>query len=130
MKVNKPKSPFVSGADAPDEKDAAKSVKGEKFAETLAALASNELSPNAEVNSTRQILAKIARQSDLTNDEELSAALRQSAEVLVKSRLGDKFKQSEQSEKMIDDLSNFVSDDPLLKNKLLSVLKKLRDGGI
>ena len=128
MKVNKPKSPYVGGADAPDAKDIAKAVKGEKFADALSALASGEPTENVSLNSTREVLAQIALQADLTNDRSLSEALQQSAEVLVKSRLSDKFKQSEQSEKIVKDLSVFVSDDPFFKAKLLSVLQKLRDG--
>ena len=128
MKVNKPKSPYISGTDAPDAKEIAKAVKGEKFADALSALASGEPTESVALNSTREVLAQIALQTDLTNDGSVSAALQQSAEVLVKSRLSDKFKQSAQSEKIVKDLSVFVSDDPFFKAKLLSVLQKLRDG--
>lgn len=127
MKINKSKSPFVSGADQPDEKDIAKAIKGEKFSDTLHALAAGETATSAAANRTRETLMQIAWENDLTNEEQTAAALRQSAEVLVKSRLGEKFQASEQSAKVISDLSDFVSDDPLLKGKLLSVLKKLRD---
>jgi hypothetical protein len=132
MKINKSKSPFISGGapDAPDEKDIAKAVKGEKFADALSALVSNQPAQSGAPDSTRAFLAKIALQSDLTDEGDVAAALRQSAEVLVKSRLSDKFKHSELSEKIIGELSDFVSEDPLLKAKLLSVLKNLRDGGI
>ena len=129
MKVNKPKSPFVSGTDAPDAKDIAKAVKGGKFAETLFALASGEVSENAALNAARETLAQIALQADLTNDESISEALRESAEFLIKSRLSETFKQTEQSDKMVKDLSDFVSDDPFVKAKLLSILQKLRDNG-
>lgn len=128
MKVNKPKSPFVSGADAPDEKDIAKAVKGEKFADALAALETGAVGGSEELNTTRAALAQIASQSDLSNDEGISSALRQSAEFFVKERLGENFKDSEQSAKTVEDLSNFVSDDPFFKTKVLSVLQKLRDG--
>lgn len=129
MKVNKPKSPYVGGADAPDAKDIAKAIKGEKFADALSALAAGELAESSSLDSTRETLAQIALQADLTNDQSTAEALRQSAEILVKSRLSEKFKQSGQTEKIVDDLSSFVSDDPFFKAKLLSVLKKLRDGG-
>lgn len=128
MKVNKSKSPYVNGADTPDEKDIAKAVKGEKFADALSALDAGNNIGNADLNPTRATLAQIASQSDLSSEDGISAALRQSAEVLVKSRLGEKFKESGQSEQTVKDLSNFVSDDPLFKTKLLSVLHKLRDG--
>ena len=124
MKVNKPKSPYVSGADAPDEKDIAKAVKGEKFADALAALAAGGLVDGDGINPTRATLAQIASQSDLTSDDGINSALKQSAEFFVKERLGEKFKDSEQT---VSDLSNFVSDDPFFKTKMLSVLNKLRE---
>ncbi len=129
MKVNKPKSPYVGGADTPDAKEIAKAVKGGKFAETLSALASGDVAGNAALNATRETLAQIALQADLTNDESISEALRESAEFLIKSRLSEKFKQTEQSEKILKDLSGFISDDPFVKAKLLSILQKLRDTG-
>ncbi len=128
MKINKSKSPFVSGADAPDEKEIAKAVKGDKFSETLDALAAGNASADAETNATRATLAQIAVKSNLDNEGEAKSALRESAEILVKSRLSKKFRDSEQSEKAVSELSDFVADDPLLKSKMLSVLKKLRNG--
>ena len=127
MKVNKPKSPYVGGADTPDEKDIAKVLKGEKFADALAALGANTLTGGDGLNPTRATLAQIASQSDLTSDDGISTALQQSAEIIVKARLGEKFQESEQSARTIKDLSSFVSDDPIFKTKLLSVLHKLRD---
>ena len=129
MKVNKPKSPYVSGTDAPDEKDIAKAVKGEKFADALAALDSNAIDGNAATDATRATLVQIASQSDLSSDDGISTALRQSAEILVKSRLSNLFKESDKGAQTVKDLTNFVSDDPFFKTKLLSVLQKLRDGG-
>ena len=129
MKVNKPKSPYVSGTDAPDEKDIAKAVKGERFAVTLAALDAGDVNGSDRLNPTREVLAQIASQSDLSSDDGISTALRQSAEILVKSRLSDRFKESDKGVQTVRDLTNFVSDDPFFKTKLLSVLQKLRDGG-
>lgn len=123
MKVNKSKSPFVSGADAPDEKEIVKAVKGEKFAEALSALES-AASVDAPPSAARSTLSAIAAQYDLSNEENRQTALRASAEFLVKSRLGEKFKESE---KITQDLGSFVADDPFLQSKLLSVLQKLRD---
>jgi len=122
MKINKTKSPFVSGADAPDEKDIAKAIKGEKFAETLSALetAAETSAPSA----ARTALTAIASQYDLSNENEQREALRESAEFLVKSRLNEKYKKAD---KVIGELSDFVADDPFLKTKLLSVLQKLSD---
>lgn len=123
MKINKSKSPFVGGADAPDEKDIAKAVKGEKFASALSALEAAAADTGAS-SATRAALGEIAVQYDLSNEENRQAAIEESAQLLVKSRLGDEYKKSE---KAIKDLSKFVADDPFLKSKLLSVLQKLRD---
>jgi hypothetical protein len=123
MKVNKSKSPFVVGADAPDEKDIAKAVKGEKFASALSALESASEAGGA-ASATRAGLSEIVVQYDLSNEENRQAAVEESAEFLVKSRLSDEFKKSE---KVIKDLSRYVAEDPFLKSKLLSVLQKLHD---
>lgn len=121
MKVSKPKSPFVSGTDTPDEKDIAKAIKGEKFAETLSALES-ATAGNAASNAARASLTKIVAQYDLSNEENRQSALEESAELLVKSRLSEQYKKSE---KIIKDVGKYVADDPFLKARLLSVLQKL-----
>lgn len=123
MKINKTKSPFVSGTDAPDEKDIAKAIKGEKFAETLSALEASAGEVSAP-SAARTALTAIAAQYDLSNESEQQQALRESAEFLVKSRLNEKYKKAG---KVIDELSAFVTADPFLKTKLLSVLQKLND---
>ena len=126
MKVNKTKSSYVSGADAPDEKDIAKAVKGEKFAETLSALEASTAATSAP-SAARTALTAIAAQYDLSDESDQQQALLESAEFLVKSRLSDKYKQAD---KVIGELSEFVASDPFLKTKLLSVLKKLGDDNI
>lgn len=124
MKVNKPKSPFAGGIDGADEKEIAKALKGERFADTLSALESST-SADAAPNLTRSMLTNIAVQYDLSNEENQEKALRESAEFLVKSRLREEFKKSE---KTIKDLGKYVSEDPFLKAKLLTILQKLSDG--
>jgi hypothetical protein len=123
MKINKSKSPFVSGADAPDEKDIAKAIKGGKFSEALSALESTA-TDGAAPSQASTILTEIAAQYDLSDEENRQAAVQQSAEFLVKSRLGEKYRDSE---KIIKDLGKYVADDPFLKSKLLSILQKLSD---
>lgn len=124
MKVNKTKSPFVGGADAPTEKDIAKAVKGEKFADALSALETASMT-DAAPSATQTALMQIASQYDLSNEQNQQSALEESAEFLIKSRLKDEYKDSE---KVVKDLRHFVTDDPFLKGKLLSVLQKLSDG--
>ncbi len=121
MKINKSKSPFVGGADAPDEKDIARAIKGGKFAEAFGALEA-AATENAAPSETTAALSEIAAQYDLSNEENRQAAVEESAEFLVKSRLGEKYRDSE---KMIKDLTGHVADDPFLKSKLVSILQKL-----
>lgn len=124
MKVNKTKSPFVGGADAPTEKEIAKAIKGEKFADALSALETASMT-DAAPSATQTALTQIAAQYDLSNEQNQQSALEESAEFLIKSRLKDEYKNSE---KVVKDLRSFVTDDPFLKSKLLSVLQKLSDG--
>lgn len=123
MKVNKPKSTFLSGTDAPDEKDIKKALKGEKFADALSALDS-AASSEAATGPTHTALSAIAAQYDLLNEENKEDALRESSEFLVKSRLNEKY---QKSEKVIKDLGEYITNDPFLKNKMLSILQRLRD---
>lgn len=125
MKVNKTKSPLVGGADAPTEKEIAKAIKGEKFADALSALETASMT-DAAPSATQTALTQIASQYDLSNEQNQQSALEESAEFLIKSRLKDEYKNSE---KVVSDLRNFVTDDPFLKSKLLSVLQKLSDAG-
>jgi hypothetical protein len=122
MKINKTKSPLAPGTvDAPDEKDIARAVKGEKFAETLSALEASSVA-GAEPSAARTALTAIAAQYDLSDEESRRQALLESAEFLVKSRLSEKYKQAD---KAISDLREYIAEDPFLKAKLLSVLEKL-----
>lgn len=125
MKVNKTKSPLVGGADAPTEKEIAKAIKGEKFADALSALETASMT-DAAPSATQTALTQIASQYDLSNEQNQQSALEESAEFLIKSRLKDEYKNSE---KVVSDLRSFVTDDPFLKSKLLSVLQKLSDAG-
>lgn len=121
MKINKSKSPFVGGADAPDEKDVAKAIKGGKFAEAFSALEA-EAAGGGEPSRATVGLTEIAMQYDLSNEENRQTAIEESAEFLVKSRLDEKFRDSE---KLVKDLTGHIAGDPFLKSKLLSILQKL-----
>jgi len=124
MKVNKPKAPFAGEVDGAEEKKIAKALKGERFAETLSAMETAVPGANASQNAARGAMVKIALQYDLSHEESKKAALRESAELLVKSRLNEKL---QNSGKAVEDLSNYISEDPYLKTKLLSILQNLRD---
>jgi len=121
MKVNKPQTPFVGRTDAPTDKETVNSVKGKKFADALSALESAAMT-DAAPNAMQAALTHIAAQYDLSDETARQSAVQKSAEFLVKSRLNGKY---HESEKVVQDLSSYVADDPFLKTKLLSVLQRL-----
>lgn len=122
MKVNKTKTTYIGGADAPTEKEILKAVKGEKFANALSALESAANDP--ATGATQTALAEIAVKYDLSDEQSRQSAVEDSAEFLIKSRLKG---MSGKSEKTVKELTEFVSEDAFLKSKLLSILQKLSD---
>lgn len=123
MKINKTKTTYAGGADAPTEKEILKAVKGEKFADALAALESAAAN-DAAAGATQTALTEIAVKYDLSDEQSRQSAIEDSAEFLVKSRLKEEFRKSE---KTVKELTGFVSEDAFLKSKLLSILQKLSD---
>ncbi|HVG37884.1 MAG TPA: hypothetical protein VM870_01285, partial [Pyrinomonadaceae bacterium] len=75
---------------------------------------------------TRAALAQIAALYNLAVAEEASAAVRRSARLLITTRLPKKHLGKPQTEEMIEDLSEFVASDPLLKGKLLDILERIK----
>jgi hypothetical protein len=45
---------------------------------------------------------------------------------MIRSRLGRQYRESEEGERVIEGLSEYVAADPLLKSKLLSILQKVK----
>ncbi len=128
MKVNRPGSPLSSGAEPLeplDPKELQSAVRSERFA---AALSNLEAQAGAEgaSNPTRAALEEIARGSDLQTGEGAAEAVRESARFMIRSRLHERFRQSEQGEGLVEKLSEFVATDPLLNAKLLGILQRLK----
>ena len=98
MKVNRPGSPLSSGAEPIEQLDAQELQKALKGERFNAALA--------------QLGA--------------AAAVRESARFMVRSRLGEKFRDTEQASTLVERLSEFVASDPLLHSKLLGILQKVK----
>lgn len=122
MKINKSKSPFAGGINPLDEKEPLQSIKSTKFAEALNALENTDAS--SESNATRTAFAEIARQYDLSDENSRDQALQKSSEFLVQTRLSE---EDQKKGTIVADLSRYIAADPQLKNKLLTVLQKLRD---
>jgi hypothetical protein len=132
MSVKGPRSPLSSGAESLEPlspQDLQRAVKSDKFEAALAQLANQiEQGGQAEAaaNPARSALGQIAGSADLNTPEGAFAAVRESARFLVKSRLQEKYKDTEQGEKASDELSEYVAQDPFLHRRVLGILQKLK----
>ena len=134
MSVKGPTSPLSSGAEPLeplDSKDLQKTVQSGKFAselsQALESAATEAAGETAQTDSpTLQGLKGIAANADFATEEKLQSAIRESAKFMIKSRIQDKFKERESVSDMLDELSEFVTKDPLLNRKLKSILERLK----
>ncbi len=136
MSVKRPGSPLSSGAESLeplDSKDLQKSISGGQLASQLDALetaasggdGAGEVS--AAKNETLQKLGQIAANADLSTPEQALAAIRESAQFLINSRINQKFREREKVSGMIEDLSDFVAEDPFLGAKIKKILERLKE---
>lgn len=130
MKVNRPGSPLSSGAEPIDQLDAQELQTALKSGRFNAALANLEAQAagGAEGASSpvRAALAQIADASNLSSNEGAATAVRESARFMVRSRLQEKFRDTEQGSTLVERLSEFVAADPLLHSKLLGILQRVK----
>ena len=131
MRIKGPRSPFSSGAEPLeplDPRDLQRAVKESRFAEALSQLESPAAGGSSQTaGAARSHLAGIAGSADLTTSEGTLEAVRSSARYLVESRLDEKYRDTEQGQRLIEDLSEYVAHDPLLGGKLTSVLRRLKE---
>lgn len=130
MKVNRPGSPLSSGAEPVEPAEAQElqnALKTERFNAALAQLEAQAAGGTGGAQSpVRAALAQIADASNLSSGEGAAAAVRESARLMVRSRLNEKFRDSEQAASLVERLSEFVASDPLLHSKLLGILHKVK----
>ena len=130
MKVNRPGSPLSSGAESvetPEAKELHSALKAERFNAALAQLEAQTAGPTGGTQSpVRAALAQIADASNLSSSEGAATAVRESARFMVRSRLNEKFRDTEQGSTLVERLSEFVASDPLLHSKLLGILQKVK----
>ena len=130
MKVNRPGSPLSSGAEPIEQLEAQElqnSLKAGRFNAALAQLEAQAAGENGGASSpVRAALARIADASNLSSSEGAAAAVRESARFMVRSRLNEKFRDTEQGSTLVERLSEFVASDPLLHSKLLGILHKVK----
>src|SRR5215212_5196491 len=130
MKVNRPGSPLSSGAESVEPAEAQElqnALKTERFNAALAQLEAQAASGTGGAQSpVRAALAQIADASNLSSSEGAATAVRESARLMVRSRLNEKFRDTEQGSTLVERLSEFVASDPLLRSKLLGILQKVK----
>lgn len=130
MKVNRTGSPLSSGAepvDAPDAQELQKALEGERFSAVLSHLEAQAAGgKGGAASAMRSALARIAQDANLSTGEGAASAVRESARFMIRSRLHEKFRQSEQGDVLAERLSEFVASDPLLHSKLLGILQRLK----
>lgn len=129
MKVNRPGSPLSSGAESVEPLDAQElqnALKTERFNAALAQLEAQAAGTTGAQSPVRAALAQIADASNLSSSEGAAAAVRESARFMVRSRLNEKYRDSEQGTTLVERLSEFVASDPLLHSKLLGILQKVK----
>lgn len=133
MKIKRPESPFQSSAE-PLEQDAPTIAKSD-FADALSQIESGIKTPVGDeaqqgaskpLEATRAALERIALGANLADPEDANRAVEESAQFMIRSRLGEKYRQSERAEVMVKDLSDRIANDPVLKPKLLAILKRIK----
>jgi hypothetical protein len=133
MKVNRPGDPLSGSTEPLDPRDLQNLVKGERFESVLSDLEGLtsvndpvEASGVSQMSGTRAALTQIAGGADLTNAGQSLRAVRESARYMIRSRLSKQYRETKEGERLIEGLSEYVSSDPLLKAKLLSILQKVK----
>ena len=127
MKIKAPGSPLSGGTEPLeplDPRDLQQTVKSGRFADALSQLETRATSAGA--SATQAALAEVARDADLSTNEGALTAVRASARYMIASRLDEKHRETLQGEEMIENLSEYVANDPLLKSKLTTILRRLK----
>lgn len=133
MSVKKTSSPFSSGAEPLEplsQKDVKKADKTEASFEAALSEVEGQLEQAGQTSKSeskeRSALSNIASNAQLDTPEGAFGAVKESAGFLVKSRLQEKFGESEQGEKLTEQLSEYIARDPFMHRKLLGILRRLK----
>lgn len=134
MSVKKTSSPLSSGTESLDSLGGKEDVRGggkvEKSFESALAEVAGQLEKTSEGGQSespaRSAFQQIAQNANLDSPEDAMTAVRESARFLVNSRLKEEFRDSEQGKKVLEDLTEYISKDPFLHKKILSVLQRLK----
>lgn len=133
MSIKKINSPLSSGAEEIERLGAKEKLhqgKVEKNFEATLAEVTGQIEQTDGIektnNPTQIALRQIALNLNVGSPESAKSAVRESAHFIVNSRLDENFRNSEQGKKVSADLSDYISNDPFLYQKILSVLQRLK----
>lgn len=133
MSIKKTSLPPSNGAESINRlgsKEEIKDGKIEKSFEAALAEVAGQIEGTSEISNinsqTHVALRQIALSLNLNSNDEAMSAVRQSAHFLVNSRLEEKLRETEKGKKITDDLTDFISNDPLIYRKILGILKRLK----
>lgn len=134
MSVKKTGSPLASGAEPIEqlgqEDSVGRAAKVEKNFEAALAGAAAELDQAGGASGTESELQaefrRIAGSTNFDSPEGEAAAIQESAEALVTSRLGSGFRKTSEGRAVAEKLSKYVASDPFLHRKLRDILHRLR----
>lgn len=134
MTVKKTGSPLSSGAESIDPLGGKEELRGgekvsKNFEAALAEVAGqieNAGNSGQPDGAAKTAFREIAGNANLDTPEGALTAVRESAGFLIKSRLKKDLRDSEQGQKITDELSDYISKDPYMHRKLLGILQKLK----
>lgn len=133
MSIKKTGSPLSSGSEALDALGAKENLRGanvdKSFEAALSEVAGEieQAGNSAETGSpTRSAFQQIARETNLDSPEDALSAVRESAHLLVNSRLKDDLRDSPEGKKISDEISEYISKDPFMHRKILNILRRLK----
>lgn len=134
MSVKKTGSPFASGAEPTEQlgekENVSRSSGVDKQFEAALAGAAAELDQAGGATATQSKLQaefrRIAATTNFDSPEGEAAAIQESAQALVHSRLGDGFGKTPSGLEIAAKLSKYVASDPFLHKKLRDILQQLK----
>lgn len=137
MKINRSDSPQATAANTPlDQQGSSKATAESKFAQSIAAPEAQvttgagrsavSFADTTSTSETRAALQHIANQISFTDKDHSHDAVRESARYLIQSSLSENQRGTTAGARLIEDLSEHVAADPLLGNKLFTMLTNLK----
>jgi len=132
MRINRPDGGPIGPADEIEPQSGSKVTDGENAASPNSAHAAIEAldaainDPSFVQNSTRAALTQIARAADLETVDGQTLAVRKSAQWIIRSKFKKKFRSTRQADRVVEELGEQVTFDPVFRRKILSILDQIQ----